>query len=56
MNSFGQFQICVQKELPGTQTHLNSLRMKSRSLNDYQKLKAAFYNGKEWSVGSTIKI
>jgi len=56
MNSFGQFKICVQKELPDTQNQLNSIRMESRSLNEYQKLKAAFYNDKEWPVGSTINI
>ena len=56
MNSSGIFQICVQKELPDTQRRLNSLKMQSGSLIDYQKLKAAFYNNKQWPVGSTIKI
>jgi hypothetical protein len=56
METFGQFKICVQKELPDTQNQLKSLRMKSRSLNDYKKLKAAFYEGKEWPVGSRIRI
>ena len=56
MESSNIFKICVQKELPGTQTSLNSLKMQSTSLNEYEKLKAAFLNNKQWPNGSIIKI
>ena len=56
MDSSSIFQTCVQKELPNTQTILNSLKMRSSSLNEYEKLKAAFLNYKEWPVRSIIKI
>ena len=56
MNNFGQYKICVEKFPKEHLNHINNLKNISKSTAHFNKLKAAFLNGFNWTVGDVITI
>ena len=56
MNNFGQYKICVEKFPKEHLIHINNLKNISKTTTHFTKLKAAFLNGFNWTVGDIITI